>query len=211
MQQINLYQAVFRKTTLLLSARSLLRASAALAGFLVVVTALLQWQLSQQSSALETAKAQQTAQLAKLAKLQQQVQNRQQDKKLLHEIEVLSTHIANKQRVMQVLTTQRFGNTDGFTEHVKGLARQRIDGMWLTDISISKGGEHLGMKGQALQAELLPRYLQRLSSEAAFLGKSFKTLNIARNDKNPSWVDFNLQSVIPEKAGSMVNRGQAQP
>jgi hypothetical protein len=210
MQQINLYQAVFRKTTLFLSARHLLLASAAVTFVLFVVTVLLQLQLSTQVSKLETAKTQQTAQLARLEKLQQQIQNRQQDKKLLHEIEMLSTNIANKQQVMQVLTTQRFGNTDGFTEHVKGLARQRIDGMWLTDVSISNGGEHLGMKGQALQAELLPRYLQRLSSEEAFLGKSFKTLNIARNDKNPRWVDFDLQSVIEEKTGSMVNRGQAQ-
>ena len=173
MQQINLYQDVFKKKEVFLSASHLLSASIGLIVILAVISGLFQWQLSSQLNAVESAKAEQVAQAARLQALQQQVQNRQQDKKILHEIEMISNNIANKQRVMQVLTSDRFGNTEGFVEHVKGLARQKLDGMWLTGISIKQGGENLGMRGQAVEAELLPRYLQRLSSEDAFLGKSF--------------------------------------
>ena len=201
MQQINLYQDVFKKTKVLISAQQVLFAGAALLLLLAGVATFDYIKLQQLKSELAQTKAEQIEKYAQLASLQEQVQQRQKNKKLLHQIEVITTEIANKQKVMQVLTSQQFGNTAGFAEHVKGLARQRIEGMWLTGLSISQGGEQLGLKGLAEHAKLLPQYLQRLSSEEAFLGKEFETLKMSRNQNNSSWLDFDLRSTALQKTG----------
>ncbi len=51
------------------------------------------------------------------------------------------------------------------------------------------------MTGQALKAELLPRYLQRLSTEPVFAGKTFETLLMSRDHDRPGRVDFELHGV----------------
>ena len=200
MQQINLYQAAFQKKGVMVSAQQVLFAGAGLLVLLIGVTMFYYIQIMQLESEVEVAKSEQLDKTSQLETLQKQVQARSKSKKVLNNIETLTIEIANKQKVLQILSNQKFGNTKGFTEHVKGLARQRVDGMWLTGISISRGGEHLALTGLTQQAKLLPQYLQKLSSEEAFLGKEFETLSILRNQNNTKWLDFNLRSVGLQKS-----------
>ncbi|MDH5572318.1 MAG: hypothetical protein OEY89_11165 [Gammaproteobacteria bacterium] len=200
MQQINLYQDTFKKTGVRVSAKQVMVAGAGLLLTLMCVAVIYYVQLAQLESRFEMAKAEQTEKYSKLDALQKQVQARSKNKILLNEIEVVTTDIAKKQKVMQILTSQKFGNTQGFSEHVKGLARQRVEGMWLTGLSISQGGEHLALTGLTHEAKLLPQYLQKLSSETVFLGKEFETLNISRNTANTNWLDFDLRSDSAKKS-----------
>ncbi len=198
MQQINLYQSDLQKKKARLSSQRLLIAMASVSGLMLVLSLLYVLQLRQLEAKLATTQAAQAAKMAQLKTLQAQLQARHKNKQLQAEVDALIHEINRRQKIMKVLGEQRFGNIEGFSEHVSGLARQRIDGLWLTEVRISQGGASLGMKGQALKAELLPRYLQRLSTETVFTGKAFKTLSISRNHEQPGRVDFELHGVGEE-------------
>ncbi len=198
MQQINLYCASLQKQKVRWSSHHLLLAMGAVSGLMLVLSLVYVLQVTELEEKLETARAGQNAKMAQLETLQTQIQARQKDKQLQAEVDALMPEISNRQKVMKVLGQQRFGNIEGFAEHVSGLARQRIDGLWLTEIRISRGGEALGMKGQLLKAELLPRYLQRLSTETIFAGKVFETLSMLRNHERPGRMAFELQGVGEE-------------
>ena len=193
MQQINLYQERFRKQKSRLSSARLLKAVAALAGLMLGLGLLFLLQAGQRQAQLDTLQAQQKAKMAQLASLQQQVQSRHKDAALQARVDALMREIDTKQKIMKILGEQRFGNIEGFTGHVRGLARQRLDGLWLTQVRIGQGGATLGMKGRALKAALLPRYLQRLSGETVFAGKTFETLSMERDAEQPGQVLFELR------------------
>jgi len=195
MQQINLYQSQLQQHKSHLSSSQLLKAVAVVSGLMLGLLVFYGVQLNQRQAELEIVEAAQATKMAQLENLQTQIQARQKDPKLQARVDALMLEISNKQRVMKVLGEQRFGNSEGFAAHVSGLARQRIDGLWLTQVRISQGGETLSMKGQALKAELLPRYLQRLSTEAVFAGKNFETLSMSRNHDQPGRLDFELYGI----------------
>ncbi|HEB87741.1 MAG TPA: hypothetical protein ENI68_12115 [Gammaproteobacteria bacterium] len=195
MQQINLYQASLQKKKTRLSSQRLLMAMAFVSGLMLALGLVYTLQVRQLDAELATAQAAQAAKMAKLKTLQTQLQARHKDKQLQARVDGLVLAISNRQKVLKVLGEQRFGNIGGFTKHVSGLARQRIPGLWLTQVRISQGGASLGMKGQALKAELLPRYLQRLSTEPVFAGKAFEMLLMSRDHDQPGRVDFELHGV----------------
>ncbi len=200
MQQINLYQSQLQKHKTHLSSSQLLKAVAVVSGLMLGVMVFYVLQLSQLQVELEIVETAQATKMAQLESLQTQIQARQKDQLLQASVDALMLDISNKQKVMKVLGEQRFGNSEGFSAQVSGLARQRIDGLWLTQVRISQGGETLGMKGQALKAELLPRYLQRLSTEMVFAGKTFETLSITRNQDQPDRLDFELYGIGEDMA-----------
>ncbi len=198
MQQINLYQSCLKKEKTQLSSRRLLIAMALVSGLMLGLSLIYALQVGQREAELETAGAEQAAKMAQLETLQAQLQARRKDAQLQARVDALVLEISNRQKVMKVLGEQRFGNIEGFTRHVSGLARQRIDGLWFTEVRISHGGQTLGLKGQALKAELLPRYLQRLSTEVIFSGKAFEMLSMSRNQDRPGRMDFELHGVGEE-------------
>jgi hypothetical protein len=87
-------------------------------------------------------------------------------------------HLAALQRVSGVLERGELGNTEGFADYFKALARQNLDGLWLTGLSIAAAGGDIGVAGRAVDATLLPGYLGRLAREPALQGKTFGSLQI---------------------------------
>ncbi len=198
MQQINLYQSCLQKKETRLSSRQLLVAIAVVSGLMLGLSLVYALQVGRLEAELETANVGHAAKMAKLETLQAQLKARRKNAQLQAEVGALTLEISNRQKVMKVLGEQRFGNIEGFTEHVSGLARQRLDGLWFTEVRISHGGQTLGLKGEALKAELLPRYLQRLSTEMIFAGKAFEMLSMSRNHERPGRMDFELHGVGEE-------------
>ncbi|VAX07853.1 hypothetical protein MNBD_GAMMA25-1126 [hydrothermal vent metagenome] len=195
MQQVNLYRASLQKNNARSSAQKLLLAMGVVSGGLLILSLIYVFQIMQLEDSLGIAQAEQNIKMAQLEALQVKIQARRKDAQLQAEVDALMMDIANRQKVMKVLGQQQFGNIEGFVEHVSGLARQRINGLWLSEVRISQGGQSLGLKGQTLKAELLPRYLQRLSSEMVFTGKAFRTLLMVRDQEQPEQLVFELQGV----------------
>lgn len=82
----------------------------------------------------------------------------------------------------------------GFASHLEGLARQNIDGMWLTEIQLQQGGQQLALMGRTRAPEFVPRYLQNLATETIFSGRQFRVfkMNIPEGENN--LLDFELRA-----------------
>lgn len=152
------------------------------------------FQVEQQQSILTVKQQKQKVVMADLKILQTAFAKRKKDRTLKKQINKKTMELANKQKVIGILSQDKFGNTEGFIEHISGLARQRIDGLWLTKIRIASGGTNVALDGITSKPSLLPKYLQRLSSEKVFVGTEFQSLLMSRDEKKKQWLSFSLQN-----------------
>ncbi len=111
------------------------------------------------------------------------------DKKLRQQVEYYKKDVLSKQQVLNALSGQSFGNTVGFSGFFKGIAKQNISGLWLTNLNIRSGGKDIGITGSAYRAEMIPDFLNKLSNEKEFKGTAFQSFQVNRQ-KNPIRVDF---------------------
>jgi hypothetical protein len=88
--------------------------------------------------------------------------------------------LAALREVSGVLERGELGNTQGYAEYFRALARQHVDGLWLTGVSITGAGIDIAVRGRALDPQRVPGYLNRLTSEPIMRGKAFGSLQIAQ-------------------------------
>ena len=194
MQQVNLYQDELKTQKLKYSALILLKISIVLLVLLSATAGFSYFQLQQHKSSFAEHQQQQKIALTDLQTIQSALSLRIKDAALARKIIQKTKELSNKQKVLNILSQDEFGNTKGFIEHVGGLARQRIEGLWLTKIRIASGGNDISLNGTTSSPSLLPKYLQRLSSEKAFSGTQFQSLLMARQEKKKQWLNFSLKN-----------------
>ena len=194
MQQVNLYQDELKKVKQNYSALMLTQLSVILLIVLSAAAGFRYFQLQQHQLTLVEKQQKQKIAMAELQKIQAELSLRKKDAALAKRIVDKTKELSNKQKVVGILSRDEFGNTKGFIEHVSGLARQRVEGLWLTQIRIAGGGSNVSLQGTTSKSELLPKYLQRLSAEKAFAGTEFQSLVMARQEKKKQWLNFSLQN-----------------
>lgn len=195
LQQVNFYRDDLKTQKLNYSASMLLQLSIVLVVVLSAFAGFRAFQIQQQQNALEVMQQKQKLAMADLQALQAELSTQVKDTSLTKQITQKTTELANKQKVLGILSKDEFGNTNGFIEHISGLARQRIDGLWLTKIRIAAGGTDVALRGTTSKPALLPKYLQRLSAEKVFVGTEFQSLLMSRQEKKNKWLDFSLQNI----------------
>lgn len=199
MQQINLYQSSIRSPRQVLTVPQLGVAAMVLIGVLAVTSVLQWWWLHRSEQQVNTAKQEQTQLMQEIEQLSKQLALSSNDSELKKTLGSKETELQDKQYVLQALTGKHFGNSQGFAEQFTGLARQHLDGIWLTGLYIHAGGEKLNLQGSTYEPELVPRYLQRLAQEPSFQGIEFKTFLMQRADKSTQ-IDFDLRSTPKESS-----------
>jgi len=199
MQQINLYQASVRSQKQVFTLSQLGLAASVLVGILCVTSVVQWWLLHRSTQELQTTKAEQQKLNASIEALSKQLAQSSNDSELKKSLASKESELADKQYVLEALSGKRFGNNKGFAEQFTGLARQHVDGIWLTGLSIHGGGEKLNLQGSTYEPELVPRFLQRLAQEPSFAGIEFKTFLMQRAEKS-SQIDFDLRST-PKESG----------
>ncbi len=108
--------------------------------------------------------------------------NNASKKKAVKESEIADKEkdLKARRELVSTLSGGKYGSTDGFSDYLSALARQRVEGTWITGLSVQKGGDQLAIAGSSLKPELAPIYLQNLSNEKAFSGKTFSVLELNR-------------------------------
>ena len=66
----------------------------------------------------------------------------------------------------------------GFSSTFVALARQHLQGLWLTQIDRGADIASLHVKGRAIDPALVPKFVQKLARETALHGASFQQLKI---------------------------------
>ncbi len=208
-QQINLFNPIFLQQKKIFTTATMARAlGVLLAGGLLLVAygrssvASLEAEAAKSSALL-------TVRQAKLEQVNIEYAPRKKSVELDAQLRQAKAELAALNDVAGILRRGELGNTEGYSGYFKALARQSVDGLWLTGVSIVGAGTDIGVRGRALDPALVPGYLGKLAREGVMQGKAFTTLQISQpnlvreGDAKPAlapFVEFNLQSTPPEEA-----------
>ncbi|MBI2994342.1 MAG: hypothetical protein HYY48_09240 [Gammaproteobacteria bacterium] len=194
MQQINLYQPIFRRQKKIFSAVTMLQ----IVGFFIVILGAL---YAYATFGLQPFRGELLKTEADFAKLTKQIElyrakySEEGKSKLLEtEIARLTRELAERRRLKETLAAGSFGNIQGFSSLFEALAKGHVDGAWLTGIRIGKGGHVISLSGKTVDPELIPVYIRRLSDTAAFRNRGFNVLDLARSEEEEEagLINFNI-------------------
>ncbi len=191
-QQINLYLPIFRKKKAAFSAIAMLQVFALSLAVLGAWYGYALYQLqqieAQQASTLRDLNDMRT----RVAELETKQRERVPSKLLDSEIRRVSNQVDERIKIVDVLSGGSFGNTRGFSQQFEALARQHVDGSWLTIINIGDGGVFVSLKGMTHAPELVPIYLQRLLTEDVFARVSFNVMVLERSAEQTDQLTFEV-------------------
>lgn len=160
-------------------------------------------QLTAQSD--ETSKRYGDAQ-AKLVRYSAEFSPQQAQQLLDSELKKAEAQLIAQRELIDTLKSGAIGNTSGYSEYMRAFARQTINGLWLTGFNIAGDGVQMSIRGGALNPELVPGYIKRLSQEKIMRGKEFAALQMQQHKFEAGkptgrlYLDFTLQS--EEAAGA---------
>jgi hypothetical protein len=213
-QQINLFnpellqqQKVFTAAAMALSLGVLVLGLAGVGVAARVRVASLQARADQGAVQLDQARK-------RLAGVSAEFAPRRQDPGLAEELTLAQGELADLKEVAGVIEGGELGNSQGYAEYFRALARQSVDGLWLTGVSIAGAGLDIGVRGRALDPALVPGFLGRLRTERVMQGKPVGSLQIgeaaalkvAKDGKEASlpapYVEFSLQSAPQARPGA---------
>lgn len=136
--------------------------------------------MKNRASHLEQSNQQRTDQIKQLAQQQSELENqlarRKPDAALVETVERLAEKQKNQQHTLDLLLKTAHDPKTGFAETLRALARQRLEGLWLTDITLQ--AEQRMFEGSLIQPELLPRWLEGLAGESSFANTSYQVMEI---------------------------------
>lgn len=199
-QQINLYDPILRQPRPVFSAAASAQGLTLVFLGLVLFQVYAQWRVSSLAANVEDLRNARTVAEKRYEALQARTPRKTPDPGLDGRIASLTGEVARATKLADALGAGGFGNASGMSGYLVGLARQRIEGLWLTSIDIREGGNAISLAGRSTSAEQVPQYLQKLSGEQAFKGRTFGGLALRTED---SGVSFRLgsSSLATESAG----------
>ncbi|MGE0482870.1 MAG: hypothetical protein AB7Q81_01895 [Gammaproteobacteria bacterium] len=178
-QDINLYQTHLRPRHVVLPAATMARIGVVV---LLALAGLSAWGYAQLTPVRERARlaeAEVDSSRQRLEETRIKFPPRQPDQRLVAEFERRSHTLEQTRDIATRLRGGAYGSPDGLSSYLEGLARQHVEGTWLTGVKIGGGGQAVGLLGKTLLPELVPAYLERLAQEPSFRGKAFSALELS--------------------------------
>lgn len=197
-QQINLYQPVFRRQHKVFSALTLLQIFVAMTVLLLALYGHARWTLAglQRTSA---SMGEQYKQLAVRLGTLEGVGENAAVMSLDIEVDHLQNTITARKRLLEQFDQLVIEERPGFGDVFEALARHSLPGLWLTGISLLEGG-HTELRGTAVNARLVPRYLQLLPEQDHLNLLNPGAVSLERRDTDGTKVDFVLRSKTEGRA-----------
>lgn len=190
-QQVNLLAPIFRKPRTLFTARVAAMLALLLGASLALTSGWGSWRNSRLGSEqvrLEQRRDEVTAQITELGRVLAARQSAGGDAELAR----LTAERDLKAQSLALLASRELGSTRGFSDRLTGLARQHLDGLWLTRVEFA--GTQMALTGVALEESLVPRYLKLLGGEPVFEGTSFGHARLERTDSGAQGLRFELRT-----------------
>ena len=198
-QQVNLYQPIFRKEHVAFSVNLLMLVVLATSLCMTGIYGYAWWQNRQIQKLLTTVQARNTHLVQQAGGVDGQLTEPGIDQALESKIQLLIDKQKNRKNLLDKLSSQTEGNHVVFSDYLQGLGRQVLPGMWFRDINVSGGGALLELEGSVLQPELVPQLLKNLHEEPAFTGKVFRVVRLNRQDEGTGEIRFLLLTSTQEQ------------
>lgn len=195
LQQINLYQPIFRKEQKVFSAQTVAISIGAMAVVLIGIYAFGFWQVLKASKDVDAMSAQQQSQQTMIENSGAALAASANPEQIAARSRQLERELAERRNALNLLRSGGAGETTGFARRMEALARQHIDGVWLQRVVLAGDSHTLSLTGYSADADQIPRYLLALSREAALAGTRFDDFFIDRQGKSePKAVRFRASS-----------------
>ena len=181
-----------------------LRRNGTIAGALVLVLfawgAVAQWQAAARGGELVRLKAEQVALQAAMTAATERLAQRAPDPALTAALVEAQAAVDGRRWLAEQLG-RAGADAVAFSAVLEGLGRQRPEPLWLTRIHVGEGGQALGLAGRALEASVVPGYLERLGREPALQGREFTHFRIDQPTEDAPALAFELATHCAALAG----------
>jgi MSHA biogenesis protein MshI len=179
-QQINLYQPIFNEERKTLSAATAAAALGIVAAALVAFSVYAHRNVGRLAGEVDTLRQQQTQHEALLSQLGEMQATEATAEQIEARIKGLSSAVGDRERALKILQSGGAGRTSGFAARLEALARRHVDGVWLDHMVLSGTNGSMTLGGAALDADIIPVYLQSLGNEPVLAGTRFDEFVIER-------------------------------
>ena len=216
MQQINLYQPIFRKEHKIFSAKTILIGNMiVLTGLIALYGVAYRQGQSLQGQLTQTIQQRDESRI-RLTKIKKAYPEKKRDPQLAKRVKEVKVRLDFLKGISTTLASRSSGNVQGFSEYLAGLSRQDISQLWLEQITILAGGSEIKLKGLTTKSEHVPRYIQQLSNEPVFQGTTFHKLSINRQDtqeqeQGPMLIQFNLETALISEKSNLTSSSLERP
>ncbi|NNC57802.1 MAG: hypothetical protein HKO12_09595 [Woeseiaceae bacterium] len=177
-QQINLYQAQYHPRTRMFPALFMVQAAGILIFAMLLMYAFAQQRMGGVEQELEIVARQEVVATERLQNIGPLINAVTGETNWSEQLDDSLRMLAERQAVLNLIQGSTLGDTQGFSRHLHALARQDIDGLWLTHIVLSALGDKTRLEGRAIRAELVPLYVQGLAAEKPFATQRFHRFQI---------------------------------
>lgn len=184
-QQINLFDPALQRRRDWLALDSVVAAGVLLLTGVVVAGVLARNPLPALQARTATNEAQIKALREQMTALGQMATQRKPDVRLENELAEARQLAGLRGEVLQVLQQRVAAPADAFADHLRGFARQSIQGLWITGFAYDADSGAMEIRGRTIDPALLPTYIGRLNQEPAFQGRAFSALKLAEGKIEP--------------------------
>lgn len=202
-QDVNLYQPLLRTTRSPLELRIILRLWLLFILALTVVYAVGLWTTMKTSQELQRLHTDTLLVERRLHRLEARARAHRPSPLLEQAIAEARARLARRQAALDLLHHQRYGNRQGFASTLVDLGQAIVPQLWLTRISIRRGGSDLLLAGRTRRPAALPRYVARLLPLLRHSGDPaprFHVLLLERLHSDRSLYRFVVATRLPSRA-----------
>jgi Tfp pilus assembly protein PilN len=208
-QQINLFNPLFLEKKKRFAAVAMAQALLVLCAGTVALGFYVSARVDHMQQQAKAGAARLEQRQARLETVQEQFTPRKKNPEVAAQLAQAEAQLAALRHVSGVLARGELGDTSGYAGYFKALARQGMDGVWLTGVRIAGAGHDINIAGRALDGAAVPQYLGKLTREPLMQGKSFASLQIVPGAAAPGaekeggaaaapYVEFTLRSTMDE-------------
>ena len=183
-QNINLCDPSLRARRDLLGFESALAIVAAALFCVALAAAGARWSLARLEPVATSSASELVAKQAAVQALAAQAAGSKPDTTLQAEIAGLQRTLTQRGAALRVVNEGAVDREGGFAGRLEALARQSIEGLWLTGVVLRQ--DDVLLKGRTLTPSLIPVFVQRLDQEPSLQGRSFKALDVVRPLESPA-------------------------
>ncbi|MBN1378524.1 MAG: PilN domain-containing protein [Gammaproteobacteria bacterium] len=197
-QQINLYQEQFRLKRVVLPANEIF----ALLGIGIVVLILASIVMQVTKNKMTEVQADLARQNQNLTTNNDQLRNKIAEHQVAADLQKsvadANRKLLARKRVLEWVRRSQAEERIRFSALLEGLGRRRINGLWLSEVSIDQKGGSMQLQGNTLNPELVPVFLADLKKEKAFSGTEFRKIKIEEQNSDRRLMQFLLTTEPPK-------------
>ena len=197
-QQINLYQPIFRKEKIVFSAQTILWMAFGLAALLLIWSLLVSQRISRLEAELSRQQQAEQRAVEQVSELRSTQPPEQPDDTLQRAVESLRERREGLRESLKALEQRMPASEINLLGRLDALASEVPEGLWLTRLRMADQGQTLSVEGNALEARLVPAWLNALSDVDQFSGLGFRQIRLVERQEQAPGVTFSISTQAGE-------------